>query len=196
MSDKVQITLPENISEITLEQFQRYDKLMKRTDIDEFNRNKRLVEIFCGIPFREVDNIGEKDNEDILGQIAIALTTNSEFVQRFIHNGVELGFIPNFDKISTAEYVDLSTHGIEIENLHKTMAILFRPVTSKDAFGNYKIAEYNGTSEYSEIMKGIPMNVVNGALVFFYNLANELQDYTLKYTMEARRKGKAQQTIS
>jgi len=196
MKDKVEITLPENISEITLEQFQRYDKLMKRTDLDEFNRNKRLIEIFCGITFREVDNIGEKDYDDILGQIAIALTTNSEFIPRFTHNGVDLGFIPNFDKITTAEYVDLSTHGIDVENLHKTMAVLFRPVTGKDPFGNYKIAEYNGTSQYADMMRGIPMNVVNGALVFFYNLANELQDYTLRYTMEARRKEKAHLTTS
>jgi hypothetical protein len=59
------------------------------------------------------------------------------------------------------------------------MAILFRPITKKDAFNNYTIAEYKGTSEWAEAMKLTPMNVVNGALFFFLNLSTELTNYIL-----------------
>src|SRR5690606_2396064 len=88
---------------------------------------------------------------------------------------IEYGFVPNLDKITTREFVDLSTSGVEVEELHKTMAVLFRKVTDKDAFKNYKIEYYSGTEETAEAMKDMRMNIVNGALLFFCNLARELK---------------------
>ena len=60
------------------------------------------------------------------------------------------------------------------------MAIIFRPIISKDNFGNYKLETYNGTAKYSDKMKYTPMNIVNGALVFFSSLANELSNHIKK----------------
>jgi hypothetical protein len=104
-------------------------------------------------------------------------------------DGVEYGFIPNLDKMTTAEYIDLRTYDADVETLHKTMAILFRPVTFKDGFDNYKIEGYSGTEATAEKMKQMPFNVVNGALVFFYNLSNELADSIQKYTEQEVLKG-------
>ena len=70
----------------------------------------------------------------------------------------------------------------EPENLHKLMAILFRPVVSKDITGNYKIAKYNGSEEYAETMKDTPLNIVNGALVFFLSLSRELKKAIQKFS--------------
>jgi hypothetical protein len=61
------------------------------------------------------------------------------------------------------------------------MAILFRPIRNK-AHGRYEIESYKGTAEYAERMKSMPLNIANGALVFFLNLASELEDYTLRYS--------------
>lgn len=189
----MQIVLPENISEITLRQFLRYEELQGR-DLDDYNFNKRKIEIFTNIPFKQIDNVRGVDAERILNQIDKALNTDVEFVNRFEMKGIEFGFIPNLDKMTLGEYADLSKHGVDKESLHNLMAILFRPVikTSKD---RYEIMAYNGSEEYAEMMKDIPLNIVNGALVFFYNLANELQEATQKFLSEELQRATQPKTI-
>ena len=64
------------------------------------------------------------------------------------------------------------------------MAILFRPITNRDGFKNYEIANYECSKKYADVMKLMPMNIVNGALGFFSLLANELRVHTLKSMTE------------
>ena len=109
---------------------------------------------------------------------------DSEFEYTFKIQGIEFGFVPNLDDITTGEFVDLSNWGLEVENFHKIMAILFRPITNRDGFKNYEIANYEGTKKYADVMKLMPMNIVNGALGFFSLLANELRVHTLKSMTE------------
>lgn len=193
----MKIVLPENISEITLEQFQKYSVLLERKDLDDFQLKKRKVSIFTGIKYKDLDNINQSDFDEILEQIDISLNVDAEFKDRFEMNGIEFGFIPNFDKMTTKEFVDLSLYPVsEIETYHKLMAILFRPVKNKDPFGSYKIKNYNGTENYAETMKQTPMNIVNGALVFFCNLASELQKSTERYIHQELKKAETQATTS
>jgi len=181
------LTLPENIKEITLGQYQRFDALNKRTDLSELSYNKRVIEIFTELKYRDIGNISNKDYTDILIQLTKAMEQTSEFEYTFKIQDVEFGFIPNLDDITTAEFVDLSSWGLEVENFHKIMAILFRPITNRDSFKNYKITNYEGTKKYADVMKLMPMNIVNGAFGFFSLLANELRIHTQKYIMEAER---------
>jgi len=190
------LTLPENINEITLDQYQKFDKLNKRTDLQPLSYNKRVIEIFTELKYRDIGNISHKDYEDILEQLTKAMNQDVKFENRFKIEGVEFGFIPNLDEMSTAEFVDLSNWGLEIENFHKLMAVLFRPITNKDSFKNYEIESYGGTKRYSEIMKRMPMNIVNGALGFFYHLARELRVHTQRFTREVQqREEKHQDTL-
>jgi len=178
----MKIQIPEDISDITLNQYQRYTKLMERTDLDAYNLNKRIIEIFCGIPFNDIDNIDSKDYAEIISSIEIAVNKDSAFVNRFEIDGFDFGFIPNLDDMSAKELMDLSSHGMEVENLHKVMAVLFRPIKGTDKFNNYTIHSYDGTKEFADFMKKTPMNVVNGALIFFSSLAKELQKHIQKFT--------------
>ena len=180
--EKITIKLPEDISEITLDQYQRFELLSKRTDLDDLGINKRIINIFTGLKYKQIDNIPYKDYEGIIEQITKALKQSAPFQNRFKIQDVEFGFIPNLDDMTTSEFVDLSNHGLDIENYHKIMAVLFRPVSGKDKFGNYKIVNYEGTKEYSDVMKRMTMDVVLGALGFFYHLANELRTHTQRYT--------------
>lgn len=186
MSMKIQI--PEDISDITLEQYQRYDKLSERTDLDDYNMNKRIIEIFCGLSLEDIDKIDVRDYIEIVNMIKKAIEQDSKFTNRFTINDVEFGFIPNLDKMTAGEYMDLSSNGLEVENLHKIMAVLFRPIKDTDAFGNYTIHSYEGTQEYADVMKYMPMNVVNGALIFFSTLAKELRNHIQKYTEAVQEK--------
>ena len=185
------LTLPENIKEITLGQYQRFDVLNKRTDLSELSYNKRVIEIFTELKYRDIGNISNKDYTDILEQLTKAMGQDSEFEDTFKIQDIEFGFVPNLDDITTAEFVDLSNWGLDVENFHKIMAILFRPITNRDGFKNYKIENYEGTKKYSEAMKLMPMNIVNGALGFFSLLAKELREHTLKSMTEEEQQKEA-----
>lgn len=189
------ILIPESIADITLQQFQKYDLLLKRTDLDESQINKRKVEIFTGLERSRLDLISQSDYKEIIEQIDLALNQTVEFTPIFKISDVEFGFIPNLDKITTAEYRDLSIYGTDVKEMHKLMAVLFRPVKNKNG-SKYSIIDYNGTEKRAEVMKYMPLSVVNGALVFFSNLANELTIYTQKFTTEEQVKEEQQVTTS
>lgn len=190
----MKIILPENQNEITLEQYQRYIKLLERTDLDIYNFNRRKLEIFTPLTFKDTENVTQVDFEFCLNQIDKAINEEVEFKNTFFIGNVEFGFIPNLDEMTTAEYVDLNKYTNTQDTLHYLMAILFRPIINKDAFGNYEIANYEGTKEYFELMKKTPLSIVNGALFFFINLSTELQNYILKYTKEVQKKAGLLQT--
>lgn len=192
----MKIILPESINDITLFQFQQYDELLKREDLDEYNFNKRKIQIFTGIERNRIDLVSSVDYKMILSQIDLALNQTVEFKPTFFIKDVEFGFIPNFDKITQGEFIDISTHGSSVESMHKLMAVLFRPIKNKDVLGNYEIIKYKGTKQYSDIMKHMPLSIVNGSLVFFSSLANELINYTQKYMIQEPAREKQQTIIS
>ena len=177
----MRIILPESIADIKLSQFQKYNTLLERTDLDEYQFNKRKIEIFTGLERKRLDLISQTDYEEIITQIDLALNQTVEFTPTFFIQDVEFGFIPNLDTISTREYINLSTYGTDVNEMHKLMAVLFRPILKKDVVGNYSIINYDGDDKYANIMLSMPLSIVNGALVFFSSLASELVNYTQKY---------------
>jgi hypothetical protein len=186
----MKITLAENISEITLEQFQNYDALLKEMPKDFENRK---LQIFTGMQPRLIKSLTQKDKVEILELIDQSLNKTVDFKNTFEFNGVKYGFIPNLDNITGFEFADLQSAGMEVKDLHIVMAILFRPIVKEDSFGNYLIEPYEGTEKTELLMKKIPLNLVNGALVFFSNLAKELLTDILKFTQEELRKVKVLQ---
>jgi len=188
----MQIILPESIQDITLHQFQLYNELLEREDLDEYNFNKRKIQIFTGLERKRIELISAIDYKDIVEQIDLALNQTVEFKPRFYIKDVEFGFVPNLDKITQGEFIDISTYGTDVNELHKLMAVLFRPIKNKDSLGNYEIINYQGTKQYSDLMKHMPLSIVNGALVFFSSLANELVNYTQKYMVAEQVKEEAQ----
>ena len=196
MKKDIKITLPEDISDITLEQSQKYLAIIRREDINQFDKTKRIVVLFTGLKRREVELIDVGDYDVIVKQINKALDLDVNFENKFTINGVEYGFIPKLDEITAGEYIDLSTYGTNPETLHKVMAVLFRPVILSDSFGNYEIESYTSNSEYADIMRQAPMNAVNGMLVFFCLLSSELQIHTLKYIATVRAEARLKQVIT
>ena len=178
------VTIPQSIADINLHQFQKYNELLLRDDLTQSQFDIRKVEIFTNIKRDEITLISSKDFVDISQQIDIALNQTVEFQSTFFIKDVEFGFITNFDKITQGEFIDISNYGTKIDEMHKLMAVLFRPINKKDSVGNYEIISYQGTEQYANIMKHTPMNIVNGALVFFSSLASELVSYTQKYMKE------------
>tara|TARA_R110000751_G_scaffold188573_2_gene294557 strand:- start:365 stop:982 length:618 start_codon:yes stop_codon:yes gene_type:complete len=192
MRESVKIQLPESNADITLEQSQRYLAITERDNLSELDKTKRIVKLFTGLKTNEIDAMSITDYEGILIQITKALSTEEGFAQRFTLNGIEFGFIPNLDEMTAGEYIDLTSSSVNPETLHKTMAILFRPITDRDGFGSYNIEPYTASTLHHDLMKHAPMNIVNGMLVFFCLLSKELQVCITKSTEvlaeEVRRK--------
>ena len=178
----MKLILPEHIGEITLEQFQKYNILLENQGYSDIEFENKKIAIFTKLDEKSCELLTQKDRKDCLDIIDNSLNHTIEFTNKFDFNGKKYGFIPNLDNISGFEFADLTTAGMDVQNLHVVMAVLFRPIINEDKFGNYQIEPYNGTQSTEEGMKQLPLHLVNGALFFFLNLAKELRIHTLKST--------------
>lgn len=188
---KVKITIPENINDITLGQFQKFSELLKK-DLNDYELLTRKISIFTGLTLEQSKELSQMDLESINNDINKALETPVNFVNRFFIDDVEFGFIPNFDKIKPKEYFDLTEYANKEEYLHNLMAVLFRPIIDKGVKESYTITEYKGTEQYANHMKLMPLGAVNGALGFFLTLRNDLNNYIQKYMEVEQAKEKPQ----
>lgn len=190
------VEIPQDISDITLTQSQALNKLKEREGVTPYEFNKRAIHILTGIPYNQVDNIKIDHYEGLINDIVKALNTECEFTPIFEMNGKEYGMIPNFDKMSQGEFMDICEYEKKPEDLNKLMAVLFRPVTNKDRLGNYKIEPYESTADRAELFKDIKMHIVNGALGFFLTLSDQLKKAIQRYTIQELRRDQDQQTTS
>tara|TARA_R110002167_G_scaffold39239_2_gene121283 strand:- start:329 stop:1009 length:681 start_codon:yes stop_codon:yes gene_type:complete len=170
----IEINVPTTLSEITLEQYQRFARL----EGDDDFLTRKVLEIFCGVPYENLIDVRYNDVQGVLGHITSMLAEKPPITLKTSLNGKQWGFIPRLDDISYGEFVDLDTYLRETDTLHKAMAVLYRPIKSSIA-EMYSIEGYKGADTYGDTMKQMPMDVVMGALVFFWNLANELLQATL-----------------
>ena len=176
---KLEIQIPTELNEIKLVQYQSFLSIAKDNPEGEFLQQK-MVQLFCGIDLKDVAQIRYSEVNEITNNLGVMFSKEHKLIQRFTLGGVEFGFIPNLEEISFGEYTDLDTYIGDWDNMHKAMAVLFRPIKQKFKH-TYSIEEYNGSITYSDVMKHAPLDVVLGATVFFYNLGNELLKSTLNY---------------
>ena len=82
-------------------------------------------------------------------------------------NGVEYGFIPDWEAFSAGEWIDMETYTTDFwKTPHKAMSILYRPIDRK--WGDkYTIAPYTA-KEDAEVFYDMPAPLVAGALLFFW----------------------------
>jgi hypothetical protein len=139
-----------------------------------------MVQIFCDIDLSVVDAMKQKDVEDAVNTIGSLFKQLPPLQQKFELNGTTFGFIPNLDDMSAGEYMDLDGYATNWDDMHKAMAVLYRPIKQKLG-DKYLIEDYEGTDKYSELMKDAPLNVVLGAMVFFWHLGKELLTSTIHY---------------
>ena len=173
---ELKVIVPTTLSEITLDQYQRFARL----EGDEEFLTHKMLEIFCGVPLSGLANVRIKDVSHIAKHIHGMLAEKPQLTPRFTIGEQEFGFVPELDNITYGEFVDLDTYLQDTQYLHKTMAVLYRPITQK-VKNRYLIEPYESADKYSDLMKGAPMNVVLGAVLFFYRLGNELLEATLTY---------------
>ena len=166
---ELKVIVPTALSEITLDQYQRFARLER----DEEFLTHKMLEIFCGVPLANLPNVRIKDVSHISKYIMAMINEKPSLTPTFTMGDTKYGFIPELDNITYGEFVDLDGYLQDVQDLHKAMAVLYRPITS-EVKHRYLIEPYEGAGKYSEQMKQAPMSVAMGATLFFWHLGNEL----------------------
>ena len=183
----MKIQVPTHINDITLEQYQRFALINTEEQDKEFFMFK-TIEIFCGVDIAIVSKMRLSDAESISNEVLEVLQQNVPFTNRFELDGVKYGFIPDLQAISLGEFIDLEEGLSKDKDFHKAASVMFRPIIKE--FGElYTIDGYEASTEMHHIMKQAPVGIISAAIVFFYNIANELlkasQDFSSQEKAEA-----------
>jgi len=162
---KTEIEVPSDLSEISLDRYQKYLKTLKNSDDVEFVSQK-MIEIFCGVELKSVVKMKASTVVELVQHFNKLFSEKPKFKHRFKLNDVEFGFITDLENISWGEYIDIEANIIDFETMHQALAVMYRPIT-KQSKDKYEIEPYNGDLTYAEVMKYAPLDVVLPASVFF-----------------------------
>jgi len=182
----MKIKIPSSLKAITLEKYQKYLKIQENNTDETFLAIK-MIEIFLGLRGDTIMKMKAKSIRDITNVLSEMFTEKPELVKEFTMKGVDYGFIPDLENMTFGEYVDIDTYIGDVDNLHRAMAVLYRPITKK-ANDKYLIEEYEG--EDDEKMKDMPMDAVLSSILFFYHLGMELSTTMLNYLQEEEEENK------
>jgi len=176
---KLEVTIPNDLSEITLGQYQRFLKI----EGDEEFKAHKMIEIFCGVELQQVAKLKWNDVNYIVDILNEMFDQKPGLTMRWSQQGVEYGYVPNLEDISLGEYSDLDNLLQDWQTMHRAMAVLYRPV-SHSFKKLYNIEPYESSTKYAEVMRNMPMNVTFGALLFMQRLGIELCKHSLNSLAE------------
>jgi hypothetical protein len=137
-----------------------------------------IISLFTKIPFPELKNL-QVDQVNLIEAFLstrMEIPKDNELILTFNYNGVEYGLENDWSKLAWGAWVDFEVYSSEniYQNLHKIMAILYRPVITQDSknLKNYKIVPYKSEEidERAEIMKDVPVQFWLGAAQFFFSI--------------------------
>ncbi len=169
---EVKVNVPTRMQDITLEQYQKFLEDCQDESLSEDTIAIKMLEIFCGLPKDNSLQLRMSDVFNICDQINNTLNEKPQLISRWKFDKLEFGFIPQLDDMTFGEYVDVDTYITDWKNMHKAMAVLYRPVV-QNYKGSYEIEKYKGDT-YWELMKQMPLNLVMGCMLFFWNLEKDL----------------------
>ena len=170
---KLKVQIPDQLSEITITQYSAYLNI-----IDQFEKMKEQ--------HKNSDVFYLSDVKKIILKIEKLLSQKPELIRSFKLGDTTFGFIPKLDDMTFGEYVDLDTNISNWDNMHKAMAVLYRPIKLKKK-DLYLIEDYKGDA-YHEAMKLMPLDVAFSALIFFYHLGMDLSIGMTKFLEKAKAK--------
>ena len=174
---KVELTVPSDLSEISLKQYQKFLKLQESNE-DSYFLQCKMIEIFCNLDAKSVRLLKISDADRVVDIINNMFEAKPDLIRTFKIGGVDYGMIPNLDDISLGEYIDLDTYIGDWQNMQIAMNVLYRPI-SKKIGEKYTIVEYDVDAK--EKLEHIPMDIVLGSIFFLYNLGIELSMVMVDY---------------
>ena len=174
---KVELTVPSNLSEISLKQYQKFLKLQESNE-DSYFLQCKMIEIFCNLDAKSVRLLKISDADRVVDIINNMFEAKPDLIRTFKIGGVEYGIIPDLDEMSLGEYIDLDTYIGDWQNMQIAMNVLYRPI-SKKIGDKYLIKEY--ALDAKQKLEEIPMDVVLGSIFFLWNLGIDLSKTMVNY---------------
>ena len=204
-SVKKTITIPENLYDITVDQ---YIQVKAIPEGDEMEQVVRTICILCHLERAEVMAMEQKDIQHIGGVIGGILDKYDEEypVERIIELDQRYGFHPNLSRVTVAEFADIETLCKDSFDTHlpQVMGILYRPIVEEHG-EFYRIADYDG-EDRSEFFKEMKLAHALGAAAFFlrecldmrndvvYLLCQQRQTNTQRHEHRINQKGNPYQS--
>ncbi len=175
-------------SDVTLE------KWVKLVDLHKGSRSNealKTITALSDIPKQLVNELGIKDVAIIMDKIAELQRKSDGRLRNVITvEGKDYGFHANLEDITLGEWADIETFiklGIE-KQMPEIMAILYRPIIERKN-DKYIIEAYDGNIAIrAEEFKKMKAEQVQSAMVFFWNLGNELLKILPLYLTERVKK--------
>ena len=180
--------------DVTLEKWQQLTLGKKKSKTKEA---KETIKALSTLPIKLVEEMSFSDVAAIFEKLS-NLQIQGKLKKVFEIDGIEYGFLPDLDEITLGEWADIEHYikdGID-KNMHKIMAVLFRPVTSKEG-KMYSVQAYKDGRERAEkFRKKMNAEQVQQSLVFFWNLGNELLTTLPLFLMEKMNKIQAEMNLA
>lgn len=160
-------------------------------EIDYATDLELAINLLSWITGLKDEEIKEADAYTIItaaeGIIQYYNSIEGKFYETFEFNGKSYKFI-DLKGMSFGEYVDIDTFlqkptSEKQGKLHELMAMLYREVNEK---GEYKPYNAHEVKERAMEFKTLPLKYFNGALVFFYNIANMSLSPTLLFSVRQK----------
>jgi hypothetical protein len=191
---ELEITIPENWNDISLQKYLKYYKSIKPyegTEDFQVKIAENAMYYLCGIEAEVLNRLNVETYNEIMSDMTGLLNSvkDQKLILTFEIGDSKYGFLNNLDQMTYGEYIDLVTYSKDVyENAAIMCSILYRPITEEHK-GKYTISEYKGTNqEQVELFsKKLTMDIVFGSLSFFLNLQKDLLNSTLIYTTEELR---------
>tara|TARA_R110000824_G_scaffold244053_1_gene432774 strand:- start:250 stop:879 length:630 start_codon:yes stop_codon:yes gene_type:complete len=181
--------LPKHWDELSLKKYVRIMKVLEsKEEKTELEKTVSILRILSDVPESDILRLPIKNINQLGKHLTKFLQTLPE--DRLKHiikiNGVEYGFHPKLADITFGEWVDIDSYidaGAN-DNLHKIMAILYRPIIAKKG-DKYNIEPYEPCKDREEIMlDNLTVGDFYGVSVFFSDLGRELLSHSLTSSIQ------------
>jgi hypothetical protein len=175
----MQINIPTSLKDITMRQFIAFEKSDKSDD--------DYIIHLCD--FANPKLLPSKEYTEIVALLKEVVASDVLFYKIFKHDGIQFGFIPNLEKITANEMMHIEEFIKTPDTWHKALAVLYRPVTKRKrnwfkrgADDLYDILPYKEENAFEKLMLDVSCTYYLGAMVFFYNLGNDLLKSMVDYS--------------
>ena len=180
-------------NDVTLEKWQQLVLGKRKSKTQEA---KETIKALSDLPVKLIEEMALSDVATIFERLS-KLQIEGKLKKVFEIDEVEYGFLPNLDEITLGEWADIEHNikdGLE-KNIHKIMAVLFRPITSKEG-KLYSVEAYkDGKQRAEKFRKKMSATQVQQSLVFFWRFGKELLKILPSCLMEVMKKIQAEMNL-
>ena len=181
--------MPKHWNDLPLKKYVRIMKILTDKEIKtELEKTTKMIRVLTDIPEADILRLPVHNVQVLGGYLARFLTThpNDELNHILKIKGIEYGFHPKLSSISFGEWADIDAFINEgaNDNLHKILAVLYRPVKEKNG-DKYQIEEYEPCKEREQIMlDNLTVGDFYGVSVFFSDLERELSTHMVSSSIQ------------